>query len=133
MLAGSEKNKILNDYSYLEKIYNDLELTRKETKMKLNDSENKNNNIRKEKAELEREFMQSKVKSDQQTEDIKNLKNDISCLETQVTSLNHSHSILKQENENQYKRHCGLLEEEKEKLYHTSKKFDLLQQEYTRT
>jgi len=77
--------------------------------------------------------MQSKVKSDQQTDDIKNLRNDISCLETQITSLNHSHSVLKQENENQYKRHCGLIEEEKEKLYHTSKKFDLLQQEYTRT
>jgi hypothetical protein len=55
MLAGSEKNKILNDYSYLEKIYNDLDLARKEIKMKLNDVENKNNNIRKEKSELERE------------------------------------------------------------------------------
>lgn len=65
MLAGSEKNKILNDYSYLEKIYNDLELARKEIKMKLNDTENKNNNIRKEKSELERELMQSKVKSEQ--------------------------------------------------------------------
>jgi len=101
--------------------------------MKLNDSENRNNNMIKEKSELERELMQFKVKADQYAEDIKNLKNEISCFETQISSLNHSHSVLKQDNENQYKRHCNLIEDEKERLCSTNKKFDLLQQELTRT
>lgn len=99
--------------------------------MKLNDIQNRNSNIIKEKSELDREFMQLKVKSEQQTEDLKNSKNDIACLEAQITSLNHSHFVIKQDNENQYKRNCSLIEEEKEKLYNANKKFDLLQQEFT--
>jgi hypothetical protein len=75
--------------------------------------------------------MHLKVKSEQQTEDFKNSKNDIAWLEAQITSLNHSHFVIKQDNENQYKRNCSLIEEEKEKLYNANKKFDLLQQEFT--
>jgi len=78
----------------------------KETKIKLSDNEDRLNNLRKEKTETERELVQYKIRSEQLTDNNNNLKSEINCFETQLSSINHSYSVLKQDNENQYKTNC---------------------------
>lgn len=90
ILANSEKSKIYNDQIYLEKMYRGLEESLKESTFKLQDNELRINNNRKEKTELERELAQFKIKTDQYEADNKNLKNEINCLETQISSINHA-------------------------------------------
>jgi hypothetical protein len=65
------------------------------------DNELRINNLRKEKTDWERELSQFRIRSDQSDIDNKNLKNEINCLETQITSINHAYAIMKQENDNQ--------------------------------